>query len=306
MHLAAASTPTACDGAPHTELWGAVVHPGNENLQASAADCCTSCRAYEPTLDVLSGGQCNTWVYNPTTRHCWLKHQKEAELTKAAATVAARQRAGGTGTSPWHSGVWLEHKACADCVAPAVYNGCIGKDRCNTSRACGSPAIDGYSHVDPRCFESSPTARLYQRLVAAKAVLHAVSEQHADYDGLGVRWGIGHKKQTWRECEQACRDHTPAASGGPFARLPCNVWTWCSRTKCFEPDAHKHSFGDCWLKFTENPEAPEVNMRTPGMRAAFMKRHRADMVDGVSWVSGALLAPGVRFTNGTWGPRAYW
>lgn len=47
-------------------------------------------------------------------------------------------------------------------------------------------------------------------------------------------------------------------------------------------------------------------MRTPGMRPAFMQRHRNQMVDGVTWFSGALLAPGVRFTNGTWGPRAFW
>ena len=24
----------------------------------------------------------------------------------------------------------------------------------------------------------------------------------ADFDGLGVRWGIGHHKETWAECEQ--------------------------------------------------------------------------------------------------------
>ena len=28
--------------------------------------------------------------------------------------------------------------------------------------------------------------------------------------------------------------------------------------------------------------------------------------DGVPWVSGALLLPGVARTNGTWGPRAFW
>ena len=97
----------------------------------------------------------------------------------------------------------------------------------------------------------------------------------------------------------------PARGGGPFGGLPCNVWTWCSQPVCFEPDAHKHSFGDCWHKFTELPEAPEVNMRHP-MRASFMQRHRNQMKDGVTWHSGALLPPGVKWTNGTWGPRAYW
>lgn len=140
-----------CDGTAHMELWGSLVQPGNDNIQPTAADCCQSCRSYEPTLDVLAGAQCNTWVWHPETHHCWLKHQKPAELQRAAAGIEARRRedakALATHKNPWHSGVWLATKACSDCVAPAVYNGCIGKDRCNTSRACGSPAIDGYAHV---------------------------------------------------------------------------------------------------------------------------------------------------------------
>jgi len=43
-----------------------------------------------------------------------------------------------------------------------------------------------------------------------------------------------------------------------FELLPCNAFAWCSEEECFEPDAHKHSKGDCWLKFTEGPAAPEV------------------------------------------------
>jgi hypothetical protein len=98
----------------------------------------------------------------------------------------------------------------------------------------------------PTCFENSPTALQYRKLLAAGTRLEGYVEQQADYDGLGVHWGIGHKKDQWQACEQACRDHRAASSGGgPFARLPCNVWTWCSRKVCFEPDAHKHSFGDC-------------------------------------------------------------
>ena len=50
---------------------------------------------------------------------------------------------------------------------------------------------------------------------------------------------------------------------------------------------------------------PEVNMREP-MLPRWLKRHRHQMPNGVPWVSGALLAPGVAMTNGTWGPRAFW
>ena len=131
-------------------------------------------------------------------------------------------------------------------------------------------------------------------------------ERAADYDGLGVRWGIGHTKQTWQDCERACRDFRPGAGrGAPFTDLPCNVWTWCSQPVCFEPDAHSHHFGDCWPKFSELPHAPEVNMREP-MLESWLWRHRQQVPGGVPWVSGALLPPGQAFTNGTWSPRAFW
>ena len=294
-----------CNGTEHAELWGALVVAGPENIQPSARDCCASCRLYEPTLDVLHGAQCNAWVWSPESRVCWLKHQRPEELAHAVKMLAER-RSKPNPKIAWTSGVWLETKPCRDCIAPAFFVGCIGKDRCNTSRLCGSPAIDGYSHVDPACVARSPTALRYKQLQESGTPLVAYHELHADYDGLGVRWGIGHKKARWEDCEASCREFRPSArGGGPFGGLPCNVWTWCSQPVCFEPDAHKHSFGDCWHKFTELPEAPEVNMRHP-MRASFMQRHRNQMKDGVTWHSGALLPPGVKWTNGTWGPRAYW
>ncbi|KAL1524179.1 hypothetical protein AB1Y20_019088 [Prymnesium parvum] len=288
-------------GTPHVELWGALVLPGDANLQPDAPRCHQSCVEYEPTRDVLNGSQCNVWVWHPLTQQCWLKHERPAELRAAASALARPGRA----SVAWTSGVWTGHKPCADCVVPARYYGCITKDICNTSRACGSPAIDGYAHVDPKCVQRSPTAQLYNELLANGSELIGTHELNADYDGLGVHWGIGHTKQRWEDCEQACRQHRPGTGGGPFAALPCNVWTWCSRPTCFEPDAHSHHFGDCWLKFTELPHAPEVNMREP-MRSSFMRRHHTQMAAGVPWVSGALLPPGVTMTNGTWGPRAFW
>lgn len=143
-------------------------------------------------------------------------------------------------------------------------------------------------------------------------------EQHADYDGLAVVWGIGHTTQTAEDCAEACRSYSPTLqqggecslfiltmrapaptlfcsgqrcaaqcififcadklpvaialacciilsdvpmlfnAAGPFSRLPCNVFAWCSEQTCFEPDVHTHSFGDCWLKFSEGPLNPEV------------------------------------------------
>ena len=136
--IAVAPFSDSCDnGTAHVELWGSLILAGTDNEQATAANCCRSCREYEPTLDVNGGAQCNTWVYNPSSRACWLKNQRPEELPRASARLA---KGPGDPRVPWHSGVWMGIRPCADCIAPKEFNGCIGKDRCNTSRACGSPA----------------------------------------------------------------------------------------------------------------------------------------------------------------------
>lgn len=96
----------------------------------------------------------------------------------------------------------------------------------------------------------------------------------------------------------------PARTGGPFAKLPCNAFAFCTEETCFEPDAHKHGRGDCWLKFTEAPAAPEVNMRGRHPEA-FMRRH-PDAPERTQWHSGVLLPKGAWLTNGTWSPRYDW
>ncbi len=158
-------------------------------------------------------------------------------------------------------------------------------------------------------------------------------EQHADYDGLAVVWGIGHTTQTAEDCAEACRSYSPTLqqggecslfiltmhapapmlfcsgwrfaaqfififcadrlpvavalaclpdvlmlfnAAGPFSRLPCNVFTWCSQQTCFEPDVHTHSFGDCWLKFSEGPLNPEVQSAY-GQDCSILKRYIADI-----------------------------
>lgn len=61
---------------------------------------------------------------------------------------------------------------------------------------------------------------------------------------------------------------------------------------------------DCWLKFSEAPAFPEVNMRGR-LNADYRKRH-PNAPEEVPWSSGVLLPPGVQLTNGTWGVRWYW
>lgn len=124
------------------------------------------------------------------------------------------------------------------------------------------------------------------------------------YAGLAVKWGVNHKTSSAQECAKACWNHRPGAVEGVFKELPCNAFTYCNAEKCFEPDSHDHTKGDCWLKFTEAPASPEVNMR--GLRPeAFLQKHPNAPLRS-QWISGVLLPPGVQLRNGTFSPRYHW
>ena len=183
-------------------------------------------------------------------------------------------------------------------------------------RECGSPAVDGYSHVVPECLVKSRTNVEYDRSETARMSQVAWYEEHASYDGLAVAWGIGNRKPTAAACASACRAHKPGPPHhGPFADLPCNAWVWCpvsEKDGCFEPDAHTHGPGDCWLKFTETPENIEVNQRgandAPGTvkdGVRYKQRH-SNAPKLAQWTSGVMLPPEWTPSNGTYGPRATW
>ncbi|CAI5503596.1 unnamed protein product [Closterium sp. Naga37s-1] len=182
-------------------------------------------------------------------------------------------------------------------------------DSAPLERVCGSPAVDGYAHVNATCLEASPTNRMWWSMHPqggrSGEGLDCHMEREMSLDGLAVRWGIGHKTTTPEQCCQACRDHEPDPQvGDPFARLPCNVWVFCSAPSCFEPDAHTHTFGDCWLKFSEAPQSPEVNAR--GEYPRELRARHAEAPERCQWVAGVLLPPGQTLTNGTWSPRHEW
>ena len=123
------------------------------------------------------------------------------------------------------------------------------------------------------------------------------TEMHADYDGTRAwNWGLDKSQHvaTAAECCAKC-----------FAHTRCNSWVFCPEPRCYAPDAHKHTFGECWLKDQRDPAAPSVNMRgnyTDRYRAR-AGHHQAPAQ--VHWISGAirLTRPA---TNGTWSGRAVW
>jgi len=189
-------------------------------------------------------------------------------------------------------------------------------------RECGSPAIDGYAHVNMTCLISSATNREFDVSREARERQVVWIEENASYDGIAVRWGIHHTTNSATECAEKCKEHEPRNRNATTAEaLPCNVFVWCPIPKqgdaaafrCFEPDAHEHFAGDCWLKFSETPESVEVNQRgandavgfTNDRAVSYAQRH-AKMPNLVHWSSGVVLPPGVTPSGGTLGPRAKW
>ena len=207
--------------------------------------------------------------------------------------------------------------AAATALAPEVEETTTPANVRRRERECGSPAVDGYAHVNLTCLAMSATAREFAHASASgREKLRAHIEEHASYDGVAVRWGIHHTTETAEECGERCKEHVVKPDGIGAEVLPCNVFVWCPKDVgeggCFEPDAHQHFAGDCWLKFSETPENVEVNQRgandAPGFvnkdGKTFAERH-ANAPKLVHWSSGVLL-PESMTASSTLGPRATW
>lgn len=302
----------SCGVQANTELAGRVVRWGADHLTDDAGTCCRACSAHS---------ECNVWVFCPpgstlcTPRQCWLKHQ--ALFAGLPAGVMSTGAA-----TPWTSGQlarFLE-TAAPDAAALGITMKALDPATAVAAppprkRECGSPALDAYASVKPACLEASATAQQFNHSEAARMAQTVWFEEHASYDGLAVAWGVGNKKANAAACADACRRHVADPRLGMFGKLPCNAFVYCpvGEARCFEPDAHMHTGGDCWLKFTEVPEAPEVNARgamadpaTFKNGVAYNDRHPAANKPLVPWTSGVLLPPGASPGNGTWGPRALW
>ena len=75
-----ASALGTCVPIEHTEYWGAVVLDGNNHKTDTAGQCCDACR----NLNRAGGNRCNVWVYNPQSKACWLKFEKNIKTMKPA------------------------------------------------------------------------------------------------------------------------------------------------------------------------------------------------------------------------------
>jgi hypothetical protein len=96
-------------------------------------------------------------------------------------------------------------------------------------------------------------------------------EPHSDPGGEAVAWGLTHKTASAAECCDRCAAH---AADPKNAKKPCNSWVFCQLPQCWSLDtAHKHTFGECWLKWQVDPKRPLYGQRGR-YTDEFRKRHR--------------------------------
>mmetsp|Transcript_4468 Transcript_4468/g.6034 ORF Transcript_4468/g.6034 Transcript_4468/m.6034 type:complete len:232 (-) Transcript_4468:87-782(-) len=125
--------------------------------------------------------------------------------------------------------------------------------------------------------------------------------ENTDFDGYAVIWGSQNLKESAAECCQSCKDYVPV----PPSYYPCNIWVWCGHGDgCFAPAAGEFKYGQCWLKYQDSPENPQVNMKgdySPQYRASHHTAPRA-----VQWTAGVVVGTGIQVSNGTWSSRSHW
>ncbi|KAJ4845403.1 hypothetical protein Tsubulata_010588 [Turnera subulata] len=106
-------------------------------------------------------------------------------------------------------------------------------------------------------------------------------ELHTDYDGVAVRWGLTHHKESAADCCQACLDQAKRAKPG---EKKCNIWVYCpSETGCYSPDIYEHKNQECWLKYAEKPK---LNFKDRYSEDYRNSHPNAPVI--VPWVSGVI------------------
>ncbi|CAL1396108.1 unnamed protein product [Linum trigynum] len=107
------------------------------------------------------------------------------------------------------------------------------------------------------------------------------AELHTDYDGVAVRWGLTHHKESAAECCQACLDHAKRAKPG---EVQCNIWVYCpAENGCYSPDIYEHKNMECWLKYAEKPK---LNFKDRYSEAYRNSHPNAPVV--VPWAAGVV------------------
>lgn len=132
-------------------------------------------------------------------------------------------------------------------------------------------------------------------------------EPHSDTGGFAVVFGINHRVESAQACCDKCTEH---AANPRNAKRPCNSWVFCPLPVCWGLDTGwNHTFGECWLKYQQDPSHPLYGQRgayTPEYRAKY-KHVRTGAPSHVPWTGGVIgqtVDTSVKWVTGTEGMRS--
>ncbi|KAL2894562.1 Chromatin modification-related protein vid21 [Bienertia sinuspersici] len=122
------------------------------------------------------------------------------------------------------------------------------------------------------------------------------AQLHTDYDGVAVKWGLTHHRESAADCCQACFNQAKRANPG---EMKCNTWVYCPlETGCYSPDIYEHKHQECWLKYVSVfqdsvylailSEKPKLNFKDKYSESYRSSHPEAPLV--VPWVSGVVTA----------------
>ena len=149
-------------------------------------------------------------------------------------------------------------------------------------------------------------------------------EPHSDRGGRGLTFGVSYRAKSSQDCCDKCKKQAAANPKKTKRKGPCNSWTFCNLPVCWGLDTGwNHSYGECWLRWFEDPMKPTFGQRgllAAAYRKKFLRTRRSCKVDEpgglsagwacppthVPWTSGSLNGPPVDFsvkwqTSGGWG-----
>ncbi|KAL1530684.1 hypothetical protein AB1Y20_001584 [Prymnesium parvum] len=110
---------------------------------------------------------------------------------------------------------------------------------------------------DGRCDASETVESCFADCPGVSTGAQCGEEPHSDPGGEAVAWGMTHRAASAAECCEKCAQH---AAKQP--RKPCNSWVFCYLPQCWSLDTgHKHTFGECWLKWQANVARPLYGQR---------------------------------------------
>lgn len=117
-------------------------------------------------------------------------------------------------------------------------------------------------------------------------------EEHADYAGPALTWGLTYKLPSAAQCCQECKQRSKAQPNGER----CHVWVFCGSLtgECWSPDIWNHTTGECWLKYQAgwdgNTDRAATNLEVNdrgAYSAAFRQEHKT-APDMVAWSAGVV------------------